>query len=108
MFTVIIGEYKIECKFPGLPLQDVPEIYKSYKDTAKLAEEFDLDGTGGDLAFFSVKHQCIHKLTVAWRADPGEVAAFFPDALIIPETNILFLGGGNITFAYDLNVPVRV
>ncbi|MHB1000869.1 MAG: hypothetical protein ACYC27_16630 [Armatimonadota bacterium] len=106
MFITSIGNYRVYSSYPGLP-----EHYSAYAQYAKVAEEFDLDEKDGDIAFFGVRKDSSRgwpSLIVAWRCDPGVVAGFYPEALIVPETDILFLGGGDRIFVYDLTTQTRI
>ena len=104
MFRVAIGEWSLECQAEGLP-----SFYDSYRERATLADEFDLDRTGRAACFVSVRRADDWPfLTVAQHYDPTPDAAFFPGALIVPETRILFLGAGTRLLAYDLVGPKRL
>jgi hypothetical protein len=104
MFQISIDQYYIKCQSNGLPT-----IYPDYKQYAKLAEEFDLANPEGNISFVSVGIPGKWPfLVVACRCDPGEFSGFHPGALIIPETNVLFLGCGERILAYDLAQPARL
>jgi hypothetical protein len=47
-------------------------------------------------------------LVIAQRFVPGEDSGFHPGALIVPETDILFVEGGERILAYDLMKPSRI
>lgn len=104
MFNIAVDQYIVKCQPNGLP-----DLYIEYKRRARLAEEFDLLNREGNSIFFAVgKPSEWPFLVVASRCVPGEEAGFHPGALIVPETNILFLGCGSRILAYDLAQPSRL
>ena len=104
MITLRIGEYSLVCHAPGLP-----DLYDEYVNRAKLADQIDLSNPEGTSAFLGVGEPNQWPfLVVAQRCIPGEDATFHPGALLVPETKVLFVGGGERLLAYDLSVPSRL
>jgi len=102
MFEIAVGKYKVLCHYGGLPKGE-------YLQRARLAEEFDLSSSEGTAAFFAVGEPCAWpSLAVILRCIPGEQSGFHPGALVVPETDIAFLGGGELLLAYDLTGPLRL
>jgi hypothetical protein len=66
-----------------------------YREHARLAEEFDLDSTGGATCFFGVGDASADSptLVVAQRYVPAGYS-FYPGILIVPETGVVFIGAG--------------
>lgn len=103
MFTITFGDYAISVQRGSLPA-----IYNDYKRHAQLAEEFALRPHEGELCFLSIS--AAHHwpfLTVAQRFELSE-GGFDPAALLVPETNTLFLGAGRRLLGYHLNPPRRL
>ena len=104
MMTLCVGEYSIICHAPGLP-----DLYDEYVKRAKLADQIDLNNLEGTSAFLAVGDPNRWPfLVVAQRCIPGEDATFHPGALLVPETKVLFVGGGERLLAYDLSTPSRL
>ena len=104
MFETSFGKYKVLCHAPGLP-----SMINEYVERARLAEQIDLSDSEGTAAFFAVGEQNSWPfLVVAQRCVPGEVSGFHPGALIVPETDVLFIGAGERILAYDLMGPSRI
>jgi hypothetical protein len=103
MITLCIGEYSVICHSPGLP-----DLYDEYLKRATIADQFDLGNSAGTSAFLAVgKPNQWPFMVVAQRRIPREDASFHPGALLVPETDMLFVGGGERLLAYDLTVPCR-
>ena len=104
MFTISTEKYHIIVNAPGLP-----NLYAEYCQYAKLVDEIDLSNSDGTAAFVAVGNANTWPfLVVAYRCIPGEDATFHPGVLLIPETDVLFLGGGERILAYDLHTPSRL
>ena len=103
MFNLTLGRYVLSCGPDGLP-----DRYGEYCAHAILAEEIDLDRPGGRTCFVAVTAGAEWPfLVLAQRYDlPGREAA--PGAMIVPETDLLFVGAGTRLLAYDLKVPGRL
>lgn len=96
MAEITLGDYRVLAAADSLP-----EIHSSYREHAVLAEEFDLDATGGSLCFFAVGERDGDwpSLVVAQRYDPSGWG-FNPGLLIVPETDVVFIGAGTRVLAY--------
>jgi hypothetical protein len=104
MFTVGFGPYQLVCVYDGLP-----NILAEYVSHAVLAEQIDMQNPEGKFCFVAVKQRREDwpALVVAQRYQPA-AGAFFPGALIVPETNRLFIGAGTRLLCYDLADPSRL
>ena len=88
--------------------QGLPEIYDAYVEHATLADEFDLRESDGDISFLGIIHDSDWPfLVIAQHYSPSGYG-FTPGVLIVPETDILFMGAGVRLLAYDLKVPKRI
>ena len=105
MFSISFGEY--EAHFHDGTL---PPTGDSYLENAELAEQYDLDSREGQLCFFAVGRPSAHwpSLVVAQRYHPSSENGFWPGALIVPETSLVFLGAGERLLCYSLLKPTRV
>ncbi len=104
MFRIKIGKYDVIVQAPGLPA-----LFANYLEHAKFTEQIDLSHSEGTSAFLAIGYQ--HEwpfLVIAQHYMPGEDAGFHPGILIIPETDILFVGAGERLLAYDLGNPSRL
>ena len=103
MFSVSLGHYRIDCRGDGLP-----DLLPEYVAWAKLAETFSLDSPDGAFAYLGVGRGADWPfLVVAQRYQPAG-SGFFPGMLLVPETEVLFLGAGTRLLAYDLKTPARL
>lgn len=104
MFTVGFGPYRVLCLHDGLPV-----TLAEYVKRAVLADQIDLARPEGKFAFTAVerKDDDWPRLVVAQRYEPAGWG-FFPAALIVPETNRLFIGAGTRLLCYDLVNPARL
>jgi hypothetical protein len=103
MFTVTFGEYSL-CVEERLPL-----LYKDYCKHAQLAEEDGLSNPPVGECFVAVKKRFDWPfLVVAQHYSPGGYAGFYPGALIVPETHLLFIGAGTRLLAYTLDEPAKL
>jgi hypothetical protein len=97
MFKVTIGEYTLHCLPEGLP-----DVYSDYLKHATLAEDFTSTSSAGTNCFVAVsKANQWPFLVVAQHYAPAG-SGFTPGAILIPETNLLFIGAGTRLLAYDL------
>lgn len=103
-------QFQFTCGNYTLRLADsLPPMYYSYCQRARLVETFELEGSYSSLCYLSVARS--HGwpfLIVAQRYSPGPQSGFYPGALLIPETNLLFLGAGERLLVYTLEEPVRL
>ena len=104
MFETSFGKYNVLCQAPGLPA-----LVNEYFERARLAEQIDLSNPEGTSVFFAVGEQNLWpSLVVAQRCVPGEDSGFHPGALVVPETDLVFIGAGERILAYDLVGPSRI
>jgi len=104
-FRFTFDDFSVTCMADALPI-----LYKIYKENAHLAEEIDLNSEKGTACFFGVYlHGRLDwpALVIAMRYLPSGYG-FEPGALVIPETQVLFLGAGTTLLAYDLSGPSRL
>lgn len=83
---------------------DLPQLHLDYKKNAKLYDkietsdegEYSFIGIGERLAW---PHLCVvlRYRDAAWLFSPG--------VLLVPETGIVFIGGGEHALVYDLQIP---
>jgi len=104
-FRFTFDDFSVTCMADALPI-----LYKTYKENAHLVEEIDLNSEKGTACFFGVYLRGRldwPALVVAMRYLPSGYG-FEPGALVIPETQVLFLGAGTTLLAYDLSGPRRL
>jgi hypothetical protein len=105
MFTIESGGFRFSCVPDGLPA-----IYSSYRERAALLEEISLDEPdAGRQCFFAITRVGEESplVVVGQRFEPAGYG-FEPGALVVPETQRLFLGAGKRLLAYDLSAPKRL
>ena len=101
MFSMTFGPYTLS----GHP-DRLPDQYASYIERARLVEEFDLQSPEGESCFLAVSRGASWPfLVVTQRYDPS--GGFHPGALLVPETDLLFVGVGERLLAYRLDEPSR-
>jgi hypothetical protein len=102
MFSVTVGQYTLSSHPDRLP-----DMYGNYAEHAGLVEEFDLQSPEGKSCFLAVSRGVGWPfLVVAQRYDPS--GGFHPGVLLVPETNLLFVGAGERLLAYRLDGPSRL
>ena len=107
MYTVTVGPYVIA--FQSLETEEPPLRYEWARQHAELLEEFDLQRSDGDFCYLVAGRSIDHPtLVLAQRHDPPEDAGFYPGVLVVPETDVLFVGAGERLLAYDLARPARL
>ena len=105
--TVTVGPYVIALE--SLETQEPPLSYTWAKQHAELIEEFDLQRSDGDFCYLVAGRSIDHPiLALTQRHDPTEYTGFSPGALVVPETDVLFVGAGERLLAYDLAHPARL
>ena len=84
-------------------------IPKQYSRHAAMVEEIDLNRTDRCAFYLEVQRASGWPfLCVAQRYYPGHWAGSHPGILLVPETDILFVGAGERLLAYDLKTPARL
>lgn len=103
MISCNIGRYRI-----NVEQYKLPDLYAKYIKHAKLAEEYDLDNRGGETFFISVgDKENWPFLTIAQCYEPC-AGGFHPGFLVIPESDLLFIGAGQRILLYDLKQVKKV
>lgn len=105
MFQIVVHGYTLSCFSGGLP-----NSYDIYKEKAKLVDEIDLTKDMiGDICFLAVQKGIDWPfLIVAQKYAPSGLGGSYPQALLIPETDILFLGAGERVLTYCLAPLAKV
>lgn len=103
MFQLAYGAFSIQVEDGSLP-----DIYTEYSSRAKLNVERDLKSGEGKAAFCAVvRDEGWPFLVVAFRYTPSG-SGFNPGLMLVPETELLFLGAGTLLMAFDLRVPRQI
>ena len=103
MYQLVCGEYSIQVEDGGLP-----EIYAEYSSRAVLKIEKDLKSSEGKAAFCAVaRDRDWPFLAIAFRYSPSG-SGFSPGLVLVPETDLLFLGAGTLLLAFDLRIPCQL
>lgn len=103
MFKLVIGNYIFLCNHDGLP-----DLYNEYCHHAHLFEEFNITSSEGRMCFVGVQTKDNWPfLVVAQRYSPAG-CGFNPGAILVPETNILFVGAGERLLAYTLEPAAKI
>jgi hypothetical protein len=103
MFEVSFNEFTIYCDPEALP-----NSYDEYRKRSAFSEEFGLESREGKLCFIGVSAEGGWPfLTVAQKYSPAG-SGFYPGALLVPETSLLFIGAGERLLAYKLWEPQRL
>jgi hypothetical protein len=99
MFQLVVHGYTLTC-FSGR----LPENYAAYRERATLVDEIDLTEQmpyQADIYFLAVqKGRDWPFLVVAQKYAPSGPAGSLPQALLIPETDVLFLGAGEYALLF--------
>ncbi len=104
MFKIDTEKYSLIVHAPGLP-----DLFTSYVKHATLVDQIELNRDDGTAVFLAVGQPNDWPfLVVAQRCIPGENSGFHPGALIVPETDTLFIGAGERILAYNLKEPSRL
>lgn len=98
-----LGPHTVSCHPDRLP-----NLYREYVEHAELSDEFDLRGSDeGRVCFVAVSRAGEWPfLVVALRY--RSASGFHPGALLVPETDRLFIGAGEHLLAYRLDIPNRL
>lgn len=100
MSALTFGEYSVQVEDGSLP-----ETYGDYSRHAQLKVELGLEGSEGRTAFCAVaKQEGWPFLIIALRYSPAG-HGFGPGVLLVPETQVFFLGAGTQLFAFELRTP---
>lgn len=99
-FKVAVGTYVL-----GLVPSGLPALFNEYVAHATLAEQIDLDEPG--LCCITVARGSGWPFLVVAQSI-GRAVGLGPGALIAPDRDVLFVGGGERLLAYDLRQPRRL
>ena len=104
MFQLSLGDYEVCCQHAG-----VPDLLPQLAEHASLFDRFDTSSPGDEVCFFSIRRRGDPWpfLVVTQRYNPSG-HGFHPGALVVPETQRLFLGAGRRLLGYDLTGPARL
>lgn len=103
MFNFTCGPYTI-CL-----ADDLPSMYYSYCQQARLVDTIELEGSWSALCYLSVARGHDRPfLIVAQRYSPGPQSGFYPGVLFVPSTGLLLLGAGERLLAYTLDPPGKL
>ena len=103
MFELTFGAYSVQVEDGSLP-----ELYVEYLRRARLNVEIDVTANEGRAAFCAVsKYEEWPFLVVSLRYSPVGPGCS-PGVLVVPETEVLFLGAGTQLLAFDLGTPSQL
>ena len=104
MFQLSSGDLTLLCAHDSLP-----SLYAEYRSHAKLSDEFALTSSEGQVSFLAVRRADDWPfLVLAQRYSPTPASGFFPGALLVPESGLLFVGAGERLLCYDLTAIKRI
>ncbi len=103
MFRITIGEWTIGCVHGRLP-----SPFTSYYRDAQLVEDFTVDARNDDQAVVLVEQNGGKPILVVKQRCPAATAGFYPGLLVVPETNLLFIGAGERLLCYNLLTVQRI
>ncbi|HKV84350.1 MAG TPA: hypothetical protein VJN88_07330 [Ktedonobacterales bacterium] len=102
----------IQVTVAGYRLRLAEDLSDYYEHEVAHADRFDAFALEAEkLAVFSVAVSRGHDwpfLIVAQRYHPASEGGFFPGVLLVPETEILFIGAGERLLAYSLREPTHL
>jgi hypothetical protein len=102
-FSVVVSRYTVNGSVGELPLS-----FDALVSHAVLHDDLGLDGSGTAFVL-TVQHAAKWpELVVVQRYAPGPEAGFNPAAIVVAETDLLFVGAGTRLLAYDLAAPIRL
>ena len=84
-----------------------PELYDTYRREASFLDELDVKGEGTPFFVGIKKGGGWPGFCVALRYT-GESTGFSPAVVFVPESNILFVGAGEVVLAYDVHDKKRL
>lgn len=97
MFSITFGDFTVSVQNGGLP-----GLYSEYVKRAGFVVERNLRDSEGTAAFCAVaKRNDWPSCVVSIRYAPAG-SGFNPGVLVVPETEVLFLGAGTLLLAIDL------
>ena len=105
MFKLGCDGYTV-CGYVG----QLPLIYDSLVKHARLHDDFGVKGNDGTALCVTVGRAGAKwpELVVTQRIDPGPESGFFPGGLIVPDHQLVLIGGGTRLLAYDFAGPRRL
>lgn len=103
MFRITLDKYTLSIS------DEFPHGYIHYQKAAKLVETFEGKAQEEPFCYLSVaKEVDAPFLIVVQRYLPGPESGFYPGILLIPETNVLFIGAGERLLIYKLDSPKKL
>ena|SRR5215472_16104264 len=103
MLRITLGDYTLAIA------KDMPSIYNEYHKRAKLVEFFESENATDAQFFLAVARGSDWPfLIVVQRYHPGPVSGFFPGVMLVPETDLLFIGAGDRIVSYSLDSPKKL
>lgn len=99
----------IQVTLAGYVVRMAESTPEHFGPPASLSEEFGLEHTDWDVFYFAVQKGLDWPfLRVTQRYWPDHWGGSHPGILLVPETDILFVGAGERLLAYDLKQPLRL
>lgn len=89
-------------------LDTPPDVYGMWLEYAKYLDTDDLSKEGTSVYIGIAQGGRWYEDIIAFNTDPVDYGGFYPGFLIIPETEILFIGAGIIIKTYDLKNHKKV
>jgi hypothetical protein len=103
LFKYTCGPYTISMA------DSLPPTYYSSCQRAQMVDAFEIEGAYSALCYLAVAHGHDRPfLIVTQRYSPGPSSGFYPGVLLVPETDLLFVGAGERLLAYSLSTPARL
>lgn len=103
MISCSVGRYII-----NVEQYKLPDLYANYIKHAKLIEEYDLKNRDGEIFYLSVgEGDSWPFLAIAQRYEPC-AGGFHPGFLVIPESDVLFIGAGQRILLYNLKQVKKI
>lgn len=102
MFSISLADFTLTCHTGPMPKYAI-----DHSERATLVEEFDENSSEDDLCMLTVARGFGWPFLIVKQTceRPG---IFGPCALLVPESELLFLGVGERLLAYNLNPPARL
>ncbi len=97
MVALTVGPYRL-----AVHLGERPYMFDHWVEHAKATDIEGLKDNGDALHLAVGRGSDWYDLVVAFRTSPLDAAGFRPDVLIVPETETLFIGAGEVVKIFDL------
>lgn len=99
--SATVGEYLVSIH------QWLPDTLDGYAEHASFSDTADLQADGGSTALITVARRTGWPEFVALLRSGFHGPMFSPGVALVPETGVLFIGGGQVVRAYSLRDPMR-